>query len=566
MACPAAQSALADGTRCSYGPFELHGVDQLRDWAMQCLNRMDETERKCLLDYVSCMSFSLGTVCSGTDCPSIVMRVVLQAIMRATGEEDFKKVVRKQYIHVFSCEKKAWKRRFIRSMFAGSKKDLQALFSDAADIASGQELFDDISGGMVPGPRPSQVTDMAVGFPCQDVSRLNVNRGDNLFVVRNGGKRTGMVYVSLMKFLDSEDSQPLDVASFHGGMQGLLLENVLGLLEAPKGIDPSTKEPFYSNLDFCTNMLRERGWFSVNFTLDALFFGFPVHRARVWIVAIPPHVFQALRMQPEEVERMLFDLMQRFFMQAKTEMRDLDDFLVDDNHPVVLKSLQATAKGRRTEQQQSSRKRKWPEIHAQIMDKRGKDIWSWTYPTEETKARFPGLQALTDREMDALGLFDTKFPDAQGTQDVGSSGNRQRILQGCSHIITPTQRVYLRHRCRMMTGFESMMLQGIHYGREMPETMVWASKELQDLAGNAFHAWCHGASLLVLLYTRSLAWQRLCHVDVEVDAPLLRPRPRLSSADSSDVESEVTLESLGQLNSQRSGDSLDDLLRPSDQK
>eukprot|EP00974_Lingulodinium_polyedra_P093830 9091826-Lingulodinium_polyedra.AAC.1 len=61
------------------------------------------------------------------------------------------------------------------------------------------------------------------------------------------------------------------------------------------------------------------------------------------------------------------------------------------------------------------------------------------------KQRYPGLQALTDREMDALGLFNTKSPDTPGTQYVGSSGNRQRVLHGCSHIITPAQRLYLRH-------------------------------------------------------------------------------------------------------------------------
>eukprot|EP00974_Lingulodinium_polyedra_P054502 5241644-Lingulodinium_polyedra.AAC.1 len=79
-------------------------------------------------------------------------------------------------------------------MFAGSDAlhGLQRLFSDAQELAAGHDLLDYVSGRRVPCPRPSQVTDMAVGFPCQDVSKLNMNRVSNLTVVRDGVKRTGL--------------------------------------------------------------------------------------------------------------------------------------------------------------------------------------------------------------------------------------------------------------------------------------------------------------------------------------------------------------------------------------
>ena len=84
----------------------------------------------------------------------------------------------------------------------------------------------------------------------QDVSKLNPHRANNMTVIRDGSKRTGLVYVSLMKFLAKEPAAPLHADSFRGGMQGLLLENVLGLIEPPKGLDPETGERFLSNLDY----------------------------------------------------------------------------------------------------------------------------------------------------------------------------------------------------------------------------------------------------------------------------------------------------------------------------
>lgn len=72
-----------------------------------------------------------------------------------------------------------------------------------------------------------------------------------------------------------------------------------------------------------------------------------------------------------------------------------------------------------------------------------------------------------------------------------------------------------------MSGFESMMLQGIHYGDQMHVLHDEPSKGLQDLAGNAFQGWCHGASFLALLVLRSLAWQRVSRADARADASLL---------------------------------------------
>ena len=240
MSCLAAHLALEHGApRTSIGSFELHGEAQLRDWVVRCINSLPTTERDPLLRYVSHMQFSLGTLCSGTDSPALVMKVALQAMLREGGDERHEASAAAKFTHAFSCEKNPWKRKFILRMFCGGGggggHELQRLFCDAQEVAAGSPLHDEVSGGLAPCPRPSEVTDMAVGFPCQDVSKLNVNRGTNLTVVRDGSKRTGLVYVSLMKFLRSEGPRPLHIDSFHDGMQGLLLEDVLGLLEPPKG-------------------------------------------------------------------------------------------------------------------------------------------------------------------------------------------------------------------------------------------------------------------------------------------------------------------------------------------
>ena len=151
-------------------------------------------------------------------------------------------------------------------------------------------------------------------------------------------------------------------------------------------------------------------------------------------------------------------------------------------------------------------KRKWPEQHARRCEKLGLNWWERSCPSDEAFDLFPGLRALSSRQLDILSFSQTKFPDEKGTQEVVHSGARSTVKPGMASCVLPGGQLYLRHRCRLALGVESLSLQGINFGPER-QTRVegYPSKHLQDLAGNAFHVWCSGARSLTSWVVRALA-------------------------------------------------------------
>ena len=210
-------------------------------------------------------------------------------------------------------------------MFGGAApQSVKYLFTEVADVL-GCRAHCDIADTAVDTPSPADHTDLAIGFPCQDVSKLNNNREHNLAVIRNGERRTGAVYCQMINYIRQRLREPGNIDLFHS-LQALAAENVTGLLQAPRGLDPDTLQPFYSNLDFCCHMLRESGWWSTAWILDPRCFGCPVERSRVWILGLAPQVVAALRMPEVGMTGLENKFMQLFAIKSHSEMRNLDDF------------------------------------------------------------------------------------------------------------------------------------------------------------------------------------------------------------------------------------------------
>lgn len=329
-------------------------------------------------------------------------------------------------------------------MFGGAApQSLKFLFTEVADVL-GRHAHCDIAEANVDTPSAADHTDLAIGFPCQDVSSLNNNREHNLAVIRNGEKRTGAVYCEMIDYIKQglrEGKPGIDL--FHG-LQALAAENVKGLLQAPRGLDPDTSQRFYSNLDFCCHMLRESGWWSTAWILDPRCFGCPVERSRVWILGLAPQVVEALRMPEAGITEVANQFMELLAIKSHSEMRDLDDFLCDDDHAAVRADMRHdnTRATRELQQRRSGRgsKRKWPDQNATLCDRVGRDWWLSGHPTTEELASYPHLAAMHDREFDTLRLLGVAFPDCKGTVDVGSSSCRTTSRDDVSHIITPIGR------------------------------------------------------------------------------------------------------------------------------
>ena len=339
----------------------------------------------------------------------------------------------------------------------------------------------------------------------------------------------------------------------------MIAENVLGL--TTRGKEGGLGE---SNLDHCIAGMRSIGWWGISVVLDPRLFGFPVSRQRVWILAIPARLFRALNLSPNDAETLVVQTL-RQLTAAPAEHRPLDDFLLEETHPEVLQMYQDIRRGaaqtqktqqqtRRTSSSEGPRSKAmrtclWPEAHAKQCDRLGLPLWKPLHPSAADFSAFPGLQQLTDREVDLVrNILCMEFPDRPGAVDISQSAGR--VLNKASSestVVTPNGRLYLRHRCRLACGVEALMLQGIHMGAAMDQVFRWPSEKLKDLAGNAFQSWCCGAMLLTSLVVRSLAWQNLLEPAVPRSPPELsradqRRRAELSLA--ADAEADAELDKL----------------------
>ena len=262
--------------------FNKHGHSQLIEWIVRALKRLPHEMQACLQRYhlhaESKEPLKVGTACSGTDSPVLVARAYAEAVRQLWGAN-------REVEHVFSCERNAKKRHFLANMFCNtfdSSHAMGSLYEDAVDLQFGPEgmsldvLSDNIS-------EVGTCCDLWAGFPCQDVSKLNPAAGQNRSVIKDSAKRTGAVFNYVLRYF-AKVSDP---------GRALLLENVLGLLDRPPGINPETGQDFRSNLEHCNHLASRAGLRMFSFVLDPRCFGVPVSRQRVWMFCLPLDLWHA---------------------------------------------------------------------------------------------------------------------------------------------------------------------------------------------------------------------------------------------------------------------------------
>ena len=93
--------------RCtSQGPFAVEGLAQLQRWLIDRIARLEPTDREDFFAYLDAMpKLSLGTMCSGSDSPALVLPCVLRAAFEAKGSVNPAEDVEAMFEHLFSCEK-----------------------------------------------------------------------------------------------------------------------------------------------------------------------------------------------------------------------------------------------------------------------------------------------------------------------------------------------------------------------------------------------------------------------------------------------------------------------------
>ena len=84
--------------------------------------------------------------------------------------------------------------------------------------------------------------------------------------------------------------------------------------------------------------------------------------------------------------------------------------------------------------------------------------------------------------------FEVSYPETHRravnvTESMGRAKETPRVL-------TPGMRHYLTDKCRLVTGLESFLQQGLHVGNQMDSLAErFSGPFLRGLSGNAFHVW-----------------------------------------------------------------------------
>ena len=139
--------------------FDESGSEILADFIDETIIKMKSEHRDALLKQLTSVTDfggavrTLGTMCSGTECPVLVHRAVRLAARRHS--------VHFQFEHVFSCDKSETAQRFIKTIFAGHVKKL---FRDTAEVASPSKRAPDL---MTDGEDSfvDTVLELIAGFP-----------------------------------------------------------------------------------------------------------------------------------------------------------------------------------------------------------------------------------------------------------------------------------------------------------------------------------------------------------------------------------------------------------------
>ncbi len=173
-------------------------------------------------------------------------------------------------------------------------------------------------------------TDLGGGFPCTDVSKLNSSQ--HLTAIRDASVRTGAVFDAIIRY----------IVNYSALLDGVLLENVMGLCTSPRGSDAHGQR-LHSNFEYCIWRLEvECDMWVMGFKLSPKMFGFPIARDRIWMIAIPMCVLRLANISRERLERNAADLMQRLVV-GEEALRPLDDFLLNEKDPTIVNFIREGA-------------------------------------------------------------------------------------------------------------------------------------------------------------------------------------------------------------------------------
>ena len=383
----------------------------------------------------------IGTLCSGSEM-YLTALPELQAVVRAAMGAEV--VLR----HAWSCEFVRWKREWIWKNFAPAR-----IFVDAAHLCQDDGAHDDVSGCK---QAVECCSVLIAGFSCKDASTLNTHHKERKDCIRSGEGTTGATFWHLRNIVKRQ--QPLLV----------IMENVPSL--------SSAADCGQSNLDFVREAFAEIGYKFVWRIFDATDVGAPARRRRLYMTAYKAS--QAL-VEEDAAQMRVHAALDRMFDAA--EQHHVDDFLC----------AEAVVPSWSPHQSRIACRDSWTQKHAPLWKQAPHAADKSAY--QKSLAENVSFKALTARQQDLLLLRLCSFPFPGPTSGAVSLQHGCKLARYSSALPTqlPTAQYWLVNRSRLQLGAEAMALQGADLV-DLPACRPggpFTDRQLQNLAGNAFHVW-----------------------------------------------------------------------------
>ena len=261
--------------------------------------------------------------------------------------------------------------------------------------------------------------------------------------------------------------------------------------------------PDSKNYTELVNRLAAIGYVLSSCILNAIQFGCPQRRVRLYIVALHCATWKLEEHEALQICKKITALAQR--LADKDTIPDLSDYLFHATDTYILEQLQSH-NDTMLKNDRAVTKDKWPEEHAKVCENYGVSYSKCVAPVSQQAS--PWYTTLTPREKMLLGLNCIKYPkDDQGIQDLYSvdvqqSMNREPRGYG-SYTSTwlPHSRIWLLANQSLLTGAEQFAAQGWPKKMMTPKVLRehdLSDRLLRDMAGNAFAGHCFAAVLLAV--------------------------------------------------------------------
>jgi site-specific DNA-cytosine methylase len=398
-----------------------------------------------------------------------------------------------QFFHEFSAEHACWKRDFIQ-LVAKPRRLLRDVFELSAQHAwdcNCKEWF-------------SPLTEFAnldlfiIGFVCKTVSALNADKNVAKAAILSSTTSTGSTFKAALLFM--ERAPP----------KCAILENVLGLMVNNQHL-------------LVIDLLEDIGFITVALSVNALDFGHPQSRPRLYFIAFRKSSLDAAgvdAIQLSQMVREMYDAMQHAFV----DLFPINDVLTSEEDPHV-QAIKAQALERVDQLLNLDvvgfRKRKvtavastpkWVCKHKKLSEACSRSAWRDGFVD-----RFPEYMLLPDRCKDMLDHQKVQFP-ANEPIVLNISQSKVSSTVGYSSCVTPKAMLWLAERGRFANGHDFMALQAIHISNYDAVGSVLSDSQLKDLAGNAFCAVNSLAAQILALFVLTMLQRRLAHGSSDADA------------------------------------------------